>query len=76
METFLCRRVKFQKCGLRRFECPLFICLRKGRKIVVSVLLLINALAMSSFHRDLDPHFFKSLEPTSRGSPLLFTKYA
>ena len=22
--TFLCRRVKFQKCGLRPFECPLF----------------------------------------------------
>ena len=24
MGTFLCRRVKFQKCGLRPFECPLF----------------------------------------------------
>ena len=24
MGTFLCRRVKFQKCGLRLFECPLF----------------------------------------------------
>ena len=27
MGTFLCRRVKFQKCGLRSFECPLFICI-------------------------------------------------
>ena len=26
MGTFLCRRVKFQKCGLRPFECPLFNC--------------------------------------------------
>ena len=25
MGTFLCHRVKFQKCGLRPFECPLFI---------------------------------------------------
>ena len=26
MGTFLCRRVKLQKCGLCPFECPLFIC--------------------------------------------------
>ena len=24
MGTFLCRRLKFQKCGLRPFQCPLF----------------------------------------------------
>ena len=31
MGTFLCRRVKFQKCGLRPFECPLFIYLCLGK---------------------------------------------